>query len=77
MRKALLRGAMTVVNRTFGIRDVIKSLVAIPAYVAALPIALVVGQHKFVELLIKICDHLGKLLQLVNLNPVKEPYVAG
>lgn len=77
MRKALLRGAMTVVSPAFGARDVIKSLIAVPAYVAALPIALMVGQHKFVELLIKICDHLGKLLQLINLNPVKEPYVAG
>lgn len=77
LRKALLRGAMTVVNPTFGVRDVIKSLIAVPTYIVALPVALVIGQHRFVEILVKLCDHLGKLLQLVDMNPVKEPYVAG
>jgi succinoglycan biosynthesis protein ExoM len=77
LRKALLRGAMTVVNPTFGVRDIVKSAIAVPVYILALPVALVMGQHRFVELLVKLCDHLGKLLQLVDMNPVKEPYVTG
>lgn len=77
LRKALLRGAVTVVHPTFGIRDVMKSLLALPAYTIALPFALILGQHRFVSLLVKLFDHLGKILQLLGINPVKEPYIAG
>jgi hypothetical protein len=77
LKKALHRGAMTLVHPTFGARDVIKSLIAVPAYTLALPFALMLGQHRFVALLVKLFDHLGKLLQLLGINPVKEPYVAG
>ena len=65
------------VHPTFGIRDVMKSLIALPAYTVALPFALVLGQHRFVALLVKLFDHLGKILQLLGINPVKEPYIAG
>ena len=77
LRKALLRGAVTVVHPTFGARDIIKSLIAVPAYIVALPFTLILGQHKFVALLVRLFDHLGKLLELLGMNPVKEPYVAG
>lgn len=30
---------------------------------------------KFMTLLIRLCDHLGKLLALVGSNTVREPYV--
>ena len=41
----------------------------------ALPFALVLGHHRFMTLLVKLCDHLGRLLALLRINPVKEPYV--
>ena len=76
LRKALLRGATTVLHPTFGKRDILKSLVAIPAYSLALPFALLLGQDKFMDLLVREFDHIGKLLQLLHLNPVKEQYIA-
>lgn len=73
LRKALLRGA------TAGLHTnavgVVKSVVAIPLYALGLPFALVAGQQYFMTLLVKICDHLGKLLILVGINPVREEYV--
>ena len=60
LRKALLRGA------TAGLRTnmigVLKSVAALPIYALALPFAFVAGQQHFMTLLVKSCDHLGKLL---------------
>ncbi len=75
LRRALLRGAVTLLNPTFGARDVAKSMIAIPAYTVALPFALVLGQHRFMNLLVRLCDHLGKILALIGINPVKGPYI--
>ena len=73
LRKALLRGA------TAGLQTnalgVAKSVVAVPLYSLALPFALVAGQHRFMTLLVKICDHMGKLLILAGINPIQEEYV--
>jgi glycosyltransferase involved in cell wall biosynthesis len=74
-RRALLRGAIEPKTPGFGVRDVAKSLVAIPAYGVALPFALLAGQDKFMGLSVRLCDHLGKLLAIVGINPVAEPYV--
>jgi glycosyltransferase involved in cell wall biosynthesis len=74
LRRALLRGAVTVVHRP-GPIEILKSMIAVPIYTAALPITLLIGHHRFMEVLIRLFDHLGKLLALVGLNPVKEPYV--
>ena len=73
LRKALLRGA------TAGLRTnmlgVVKSLLAIPLYALVLPFALLAGQQYFMTLLVRMCDHLGKLLILAGINPVREEYV--
>ena len=76
LRKALLRGATAVLHPTLGPRDIAKSLIAVPVYALALPFAALVGQHRFMDLLVRLFDHLGKLLALMGLNPVKEPYVS-
>ncbi len=73
LRRALLRGAVTLLHPTFGARDIAKSVIAVPAYLAALPFALVLGQHRFMDLLIRLFDHLGKLFALLGINPIKEP----
>ena len=75
LRRALLRGAVTLTNRNFEARDVAKSLIAVPVYTAALPFALVLGQHRFMDLLVRLFDHLGKLLALVGIKPVKDSYI--
>ncbi|MGA2018906.1 MAG: glycosyltransferase family 2 protein [Opitutaceae bacterium] len=75
LRRALLRGYTSLAHPTFGIGDIVKSLIAAPAYILALPFALALGQGKFMSLLVKLFDHLGRLLGLVGINPIKEPYV--
>ena len=75
LKRALLRGAMEPKIATFGVGDVVRSTIAVPVYAIALPFALVLGQHRFMTLLVKLCDHLGKLLALIGVNPVKEEYV--
>jgi succinoglycan biosynthesis protein ExoM len=75
LRKALLRGASASLQPSCNGWSIAKSLIAVPGYALALPAAFVLGQHRFMTLLVKICDHLGKLLALVGINPVKEQYV--
>lgn len=75
LRRALLRGAMARLQPTFGVLDAAKSVVAVVAYTVALPFTALLGQHKFMDLLIRLCDHLGKLLAAIGIHPVKEPYV--
>jgi succinoglycan biosynthesis protein ExoM len=75
LKRALLRGATTVIHPTFGAKDIAKSIVAVPLYAMALPFALLGGQHLFMLLSVKLCDHLGKLLALAGVQPVKQQYV--
>ena len=75
LRRALLQGTVSVLHPSFGARDIVKSIIAIPAYTAVLPFALVLGHHRFMILLVKICDHIGKLFALMGINLIREPYV--
>lgn len=75
LRRALLRGGTSVLRRGFGPLDVLKSVAAVAIYALVLPFSLLLGQHRFMGLLISLFDHLGKLLALPNWNPVREPYV--
>ena len=75
VRKALLRGASTWLQPTCGAASVAKALVAVPVYLFVLPFALLAGHHYFVTLLVSMFDHLGMLLALVGINPVREQYV--
>ncbi|MGH9325180.1 MAG: glycosyltransferase family 2 protein [Terriglobia bacterium] len=73
LKRALLRGKITLQHPTFGVRDVAKSLIAVPTYSVALPFALLLGQHRFMRLLVPLFDHLGRLLALVGINPIRNP----
>ncbi len=75
IRRALLRGAMSPRHPTFGARDVLASIIAVPVYAALLPLNLLRGQASFMTYLVKLCDHLGRLLALVHIRPVKDSYV--
>lgn len=77
LRKALLRGACAALRPTVGVLDITKSVVAVPIYGLALPFAALLGQHRFMDLLVRLCDHLGKLLALLGINPIAEPYITG
>jgi glycosyltransferase involved in cell wall biosynthesis len=74
LRRALLRGKMAL-NHRRSAGDLAKSVIAVAGYTTVLPLFLLAGQHVFMKYAIKVFDHLGKLLALVGLNPVKETYV--
>lgn len=74
VRRALLRGKMAL-NHRREIGDLAKSLLAFLAYSISLPVFFIMGHHFFMKYLVKACDHAGKLLAFVNLNPVREKYV--
>ena len=73
LRRALLRGATA--GKREGFASFAKSLVAIPLYTLALPFAQLSGHHNFMLLLVKLCDHIGKILAAVGINPIKDAYV--
>ena len=75
LRRALLRGKISLLHPSSGSMEICKSIVAIPAYSLSLPVCLVAGQHRFMKNLIKTCDHLGRLLAAVGVDPIKEKYV--
>ena len=75
LRKALLRGATASLQPGCGAGSIAKSMIAVPLYALALPFAQLLGHHRFMTLLVKLCDHLGKLLMLVGINPIREEYV--
>ena len=71
-KRALLRGRNVLKHPTGRAKLVAQSLVAVPLYSLLLPVTLLLGQHVFVRYAIRFCDHFGRLLTLVGLNPVDE-----
>lgn len=72
LRKALLRGSNFLKHPTDRRMNLFKSFVAVPLYGLALPFILCAGQHHFMKYLIKFCDHAGRILTLMRINPVSE-----
>jgi len=75
LRRALLRGKISLVHPTSRRIEILKSAMAVPVYAVALPFLLLLGQHQFMKYLVKTCDHAGRLLASVGINPIKEQYV--
>ncbi len=75
LKRALLRGATAALHPTCRRTGITKSIIAVPLYTAALPFAFLLGQHRFMPLLVSLFDHLGKLLAILGINPIKEQYV--
>ena len=72
IRRALQRGQ---VSPTSGIRDVIKSVVAVPIYLLALPVLAVLGHHWFMSYFVRLSEHMGRLLKLMGLHIAQDTYV--
>ena len=72
LERALLRGNIALVHPKGRLPRIAKSAIAVPVYGMALPFMLLFGQHLFMKYLVKLFDHLGRLLALLKLNPVKE-----
>jgi hypothetical protein len=71
----LLRGVFSLRNHGFPPVRILQSVIAAPSYAAALPVALVLGQAKFMRCMFQFSFHLGRLLALVGVNPIKQPYI--
>jgi glycosyltransferase involved in cell wall biosynthesis len=70
IHRALLRGRNTFRHPKHRFRNLLKSLIAVPAYALALPVLLLAGHHYFMKYLVKLADHTGRVLASVGLNPV-------
>lgn len=69
--RALLRGRNTLKMNRGRAGLLAKSAIAVPAYSLVLPFAAIGGQHHFMKYCIRWCDHLGRLLAALGLNPMK------
>ena len=75
LRKAIFKGTFSRRIAGSAIAPFALSVVAVPAYAAALPLALLAGQARFMKYTFKLCYHLGRLLALLGIYPINEPYV--
>lgn len=74
LKRALLRGQNE--TRLADLASILRSLVAVPAYVVALPFVLVAGQHRFMGVCIRLCDHAGKLAGVLGFRPLGRKYLS-
>jgi succinoglycan biosynthesis protein ExoM len=72
LRRALLRGSNFHKHPTHRLKNTVKSIVAIPCYLVALPVLAVFGQHLFLRYLFKLLDHTSRLLSFLGLRLVTE-----
>jgi predicted glycoside hydrolase/deacetylase ChbG (UPF0249 family)/glycosyltransferase involved in cell wall biosynthesis len=75
MKRALFHGAYGALQPTCGAKSILKAIIAIPVYTLALPLALMAGQHRFMRLLVQLCDHAGRLLFKMGINFIREEYL--
>jgi succinoglycan biosynthesis protein ExoM len=70
LKRAMLRGK-NILKHPAGYRPFIgTSLAAVPIYLLLLPLTAIGGRHYFMKYCIKLCDHAGRLLGLIGMNPV-------
>lgn len=75
IKRALLRGKMALNSAKSKPFSVVYSTAAILIYLCFLPISLILGQHIFMDYLIKTCDHIGKVAAFLGFNIIDEKYV--
>jgi succinoglycan biosynthesis protein ExoM len=75
LQRALLRGTIGMQHPTARWRRIAKAVIAVPVYTVALPFSLVLGHHRFMNVLVRLFDHLGSLLTFVGIKPVRSQLV--
>jgi hypothetical protein len=75
IRRALLRGRVSLARPATAHILTLKSLLAIPVYTMALPVLFLLGHHWFMQYLVKDFDHIGRILSLMRVNIIKEKYI--
>ena len=71
-KRALLRGSLTMDLPGSHLRYLFRALVAIPAYLLAIPVATAVAPSASMKYCIRLCDHAGLLLAACGIRPVRE-----
>ena len=72
LKRALARGSENMKISAIRIRVLRDSLLAVPVYLVVVPFTVLFGQHLFMKYCIKLCDHLGRLLASLGINPMRE-----
>ena len=75
IRRALLRGKMCLGDSEKRVVNLLRSFVAVPAYILALPFLYVVGYHLYMRCLVSLFDHVGRIVAWLGFRPVKDGYV--
>ncbi len=75
LKRALLRGKVSVHYPTSKLKDITKSLAAVAIYIPLLPVLALVRQDLFMKYMVKLCDHSGKLLAYAGISTVRAQYV--
>jgi len=75
LKRALLRGTIRMQHPTSRLSKIAKAVIAVPVYAVVLPFALVLGHDKFMNVLVRLFDHLGSLLTFIGIKPVKNQLV--
>ena len=75
LNRALLRGSTFPKHPSHRIKNIVKSLIAVPCYAVVLPVLSLFGLHVFVKCLIKLLDHASRLLAFLGLSLVTERQV--
>lgn len=75
LRRALLRGKVSIEHPTCGVISIAKSFVALAVYTFVLPVLLIGGRHHFMRFLVKMCDHLGRVMAVLRLGRPADKYV--
>ena len=75
LKRALLRGTIGMQHPTTRGSRIAKALVAVPVYTMALPFSVLLGQHRFMNLLIRLFNHAATLMTLIGIKPVRSQLV--
>jgi cellulose synthase/poly-beta-1,6-N-acetylglucosamine synthase-like glycosyltransferase len=72
LKRALLRGSNFPKHPAGRVKNIAKSLAAVPAYTLALPLMAIAGEHVFLKYLIKLLDHVSRLLAFSGIVLAKQ-----
>ena len=75
VRRALFRGIFAQRNHGLQPLRLLQAIISVPAYLLLLPFSLLRGQTGFMVCVFKLSYHAGRLLGLLRLNPLQQPYV--
>jgi len=75
IKRALFRGKIASNYSDTGFKSLLKSVLAVFIYFMFLPVSLLIGQHMFMKYIIKLFDHLGKVISYFGIDFMKQKYV--